>query len=331
MKTKNTRKGFTTVELVIVIAVIAILATVLIPTFSGMIEKANLSVDTQNVRNMNVCLATYITAGDPEDFGMVKERLKEFGYGTDDNFVAKTKNHTIRWYAEKNVILLVNDAEQKVVYPEEYKDLDITKDGTIDIRMFFDLKVPAAIVTKEASPEPVTNATAIGGTSALAVKYTFTVANEADSSNYMDWYADFYISFKNSDGTPLSTSDYGKLSNIKFAGYYPHWSMGNAKDDRDTDEEEWLAVTMDATMQGYLQSFSGEFPVVYFITGASFSYESVRDKISANGKKDPVFKCGVVDVAGDADAGIVLSVELRLTHPETDEVVVVGMYNYTFQ
>ena len=40
MNKKNNRKGFTTVELVIVIAVIAILATVLIPTFSNLITKA---------------------------------------------------------------------------------------------------------------------------------------------------------------------------------------------------------------------------------------------------------------------------------------------------
>ena len=35
------KKGFTIVELVIVIAVIAILAAVLIPTFSSVIDKAN--------------------------------------------------------------------------------------------------------------------------------------------------------------------------------------------------------------------------------------------------------------------------------------------------
>lgn len=43
MNSQVTRKGFTTVELVIVIAVIAILATVLIPTFSNLIGKANKS------------------------------------------------------------------------------------------------------------------------------------------------------------------------------------------------------------------------------------------------------------------------------------------------
>ena len=41
------RKGFTIVELVIVIAVIAILAAVLIPTFSGVIQKANDSAALQ--------------------------------------------------------------------------------------------------------------------------------------------------------------------------------------------------------------------------------------------------------------------------------------------
>lgn len=38
---KSNRKGFTIVELVIVIAVIAILAAVLIPTFSSIVKKAN--------------------------------------------------------------------------------------------------------------------------------------------------------------------------------------------------------------------------------------------------------------------------------------------------
>ena len=54
---KNSRKGFTIVELVIVIAVVAILAAVLIPTFSSLIQKANLSADKQAVREMNLALA----------------------------------------------------------------------------------------------------------------------------------------------------------------------------------------------------------------------------------------------------------------------------------
>ena len=48
---KMNRKGFTIVELVIVIAVIAILAAVLIPTFSGIVDKANGSKALQEVKN----------------------------------------------------------------------------------------------------------------------------------------------------------------------------------------------------------------------------------------------------------------------------------------
>ena len=48
---KMNRKGFTIVELVIVIAVIAILAGVMIPTFSGIVGKAQNNSRFQEVRN----------------------------------------------------------------------------------------------------------------------------------------------------------------------------------------------------------------------------------------------------------------------------------------
>lgn len=63
---RNNKKGFTIVELVIVIAVIAILAAVLIPTFSGVIEKANLSSDQQAARNAYVA---YVADQDGDKIG----------------------------------------------------------------------------------------------------------------------------------------------------------------------------------------------------------------------------------------------------------------------
>ena len=48
---KMNKKGFTIVELVIVIAVIAILTAVMIPTFPGIVEKANESRALQEVKN----------------------------------------------------------------------------------------------------------------------------------------------------------------------------------------------------------------------------------------------------------------------------------------
>ncbi len=48
---RNNKKGFTIVELVIVIAVIAILSAVLIPTFGSIIDKANASAVQQEAAN----------------------------------------------------------------------------------------------------------------------------------------------------------------------------------------------------------------------------------------------------------------------------------------
>ena len=58
-KTAN-KKGFTIVELVIVIAVIAILAAVLIPTFNSVIKKADESSAQQKARNALTVYASSI-------------------------------------------------------------------------------------------------------------------------------------------------------------------------------------------------------------------------------------------------------------------------------
>ena len=58
----NSKRGFTIVELIIVIAVIGILAAVLIPTFSELIKQAQTANDTVLVTNLNKALALDPTA-----------------------------------------------------------------------------------------------------------------------------------------------------------------------------------------------------------------------------------------------------------------------------
>ena len=79
---KSVKKGFTIVELVIVIAVIAILAAVLIPTFSSLIEKANESSDIQAVREMNIALMNEeaLTGEKPADIGEAADIIAKAGY-----------------------------------------------------------------------------------------------------------------------------------------------------------------------------------------------------------------------------------------------------------
>lgn len=84
MNKKNNRKGFTIVELVIVIAVIAILATVLIPTFGNMIQKANNSKTLQALKNeyTEYTLSVDVNTTDIEDDMVIKYGDK---YYTIDN------------------------------------------------------------------------------------------------------------------------------------------------------------------------------------------------------------------------------------------------------
>ena len=104
---RNTnKKGFTIVELVIVVAVIAILAAVLIPTFSGIIRKANESKDTQLIKNLNTALAADVD-GDKTIVGALAAAA-EFGYDVAKINASATDNE-ILWDSVNNVFCYLND------------------------------------------------------------------------------------------------------------------------------------------------------------------------------------------------------------------------------
>lgn len=65
---RNSKKGFTTVELVIVIAVIAILAAVIIPTFVSLISKANDSAALTELRQIQTLIETELADDNSWEF-----------------------------------------------------------------------------------------------------------------------------------------------------------------------------------------------------------------------------------------------------------------------
>lgn len=104
---KTNKKGFTIIELVIVIAVIAILAAVLIPTFSGVVEKANKSAALQNCRNELIKIdADLAEKGStvPNDTIFVSGNYA-FKY-TDGNLVECDKPTEYKNYESKKVTVL---------------------------------------------------------------------------------------------------------------------------------------------------------------------------------------------------------------------------------
>ena len=122
MKRSN-KKGFTIVELVIVIAIIAILAAVLIPTFASLIQKANTSADIQACRQMNTYLAVNEVTAD-KTIVEVYEALNAGGMDAED-YKPLSSNTYYFWDAKLNRVLYTNDSYE-VIYPEEYKDVKST-------------------------------------------------------------------------------------------------------------------------------------------------------------------------------------------------------------
>lgn len=122
MKTiEKNKKGFTLVELVVAIVVIAILASILIPTFAVMIKKATMTVDMQIVRDMNNALATDENLnGKPKTVIDAKEVLIANGI---NNFDAYGIYNQYYWLPSENRVLIWDTNETTVLYPDEYKKI----------------------------------------------------------------------------------------------------------------------------------------------------------------------------------------------------------------
>ena len=122
---RSTKKGFTIVELVIVIAIIAILAAVLIPTFASLIQKANESKDTQLVKNLNTALVA-----DNKEHKTMTDALDaavEFGYDV-GKINASATNKEILWDS-KNDVFCYYDTNTKT--PEYIPETSL-KNGAIE-------------------------------------------------------------------------------------------------------------------------------------------------------------------------------------------------------
>ena len=118
---KMNKKGFTIVELVIVIVVIAILAAVLIPTFVSLTRKANIANDTAVAKNLN----TAAISASADSFDEAIEAAKDAGYLI-ANLNSKAKDCYFVWEDDSNQFLLYDLKEAKVIYSntEDYGEID---------------------------------------------------------------------------------------------------------------------------------------------------------------------------------------------------------------
>ena len=111
------KRGFTIMELVIVIAVIAVLAAVLIPTFANITERANTSADTQTVKNLNTILISEETLGNtPATMAEALAVAESGGYKVENLTPTGDGNHIV-WLKERNRFALL-DEDGALVYSD---------------------------------------------------------------------------------------------------------------------------------------------------------------------------------------------------------------------
>ena len=115
---QSLRRAFTITELVIVIAVVAVLAAVLIPTFSNVIGNSKKSHDEQFVKEINVALNAYTVENGaaPSDYEELMLALADAGLCDSANpFLLgtelKQENKTLVWYRNANSVVLLDTSE----------------------------------------------------------------------------------------------------------------------------------------------------------------------------------------------------------------------------
>ena len=118
---RNGKRGFTIVELVVVIAVVAILAAVLIPTFASVIKKANVSNDVVLVKELNDGLKMEEVGGKKNDT-MTDALNVAREYGFEVEKLTPRSSGEILWDSVNNRFVLL-DENGDAVYKDESKTL----------------------------------------------------------------------------------------------------------------------------------------------------------------------------------------------------------------
>ena len=129
-KVMQRKRAFTIVELVVVMAVLAVLSAILVPTLTGIMSSAELQNGKRLIRNLNTILVSE-TNGENKDTSIEEAvaYVEDNGISA-ENLVEDSKNIEILYDAENGQFVLLNLKSGADVYftgtaKEDYENLDI--------------------------------------------------------------------------------------------------------------------------------------------------------------------------------------------------------------
>lgn len=111
----NRKRGFTIVELIIVIAVIAIFAAVLIPTFSNLLKRAYTAADQTLVKNLNNALRMDTEVSTHKTMSQALEATKKNGFDV-SKINAKATENEIVWDSLNDCFAYIEADKTEVTY-----------------------------------------------------------------------------------------------------------------------------------------------------------------------------------------------------------------------
>lgn len=200
---KKLKRAFTITELVIVIAVVAILAAVLIPTFANIINRADESADTQVAREMNTALSIGSAEGNPDSMEEVLDILLTEGGFDMAKVNPSSEGYLYAWERESNQILLLNGAGEVIysnrAYNESSWDLNIPVGNTqtatalnvfsgaanvyVAQSLTFDFNLKSTVSFEVAEGKALTGSVTMSGTNANAVSVRGNIAGTLTVNN----------------------------------------------------------------------------------------------------------------------------------------------------
>ena len=203
MKRTN-KKGFTIVELVIVIAVIGVLAAVLIPTFVRLIRKSKINNDTQLIRNLNTALEADKVDNTHSTMSDALEAAAKYGYDV-SKINASATNNEILWDSVNDVFCYYNDGEIEYLPDSVDNEKKLSAESN-KLWKIYNSEVPA--LASQTYSIYLGSATAANSINNGNVKVGFDVGNQTiDSITYKNSVEQSVIIRTNSASTTLTIDD----------------------------------------------------------------------------------------------------------------------------